>query len=152
MKYRDLNGILCELTFTKHPRFIESNHVLVICRYNGQWVLTKHNERGIEFPGGKVEAEESLQQAAKRELYEETGVRIAQLEWYAAYIVYADPPFCKTVFVGKADQVEPINLMETQGLLLMDSLEITSDFSFLMKDKGMRMIVEKVRNDGKWND
>ena len=54
MQYQDLNGYLCELSFERNTFSLKSRHVLVICRYQGEWVLTQHNERGLEFPGGKV--------------------------------------------------------------------------------------------------
>lgn len=152
MQYQDLNGYPCELSFEKNTFLLKSKHVLVICRYQNKWVLTRHNERGLEFPGGKVEAGESLQEAAKREVYEETGVHVDELEWFAEYRVCSANPFCKTVFVGSATVVDRIPLLETQGLVLMKELELTSGFSFLMKDAGMRKIIEKVKQLGKWDD
>lgn len=152
MHYQDLNGYPCELSFEKKIFPFESRHVLVICRYQGKWVLTRHNERGLEFPGGKVEAGESLQEAAKREVYEETGAHAKELEWFAEYVVYSEKPFCKTVFIGTVDRVDPIPLLETRGIVLLKELELGDRFSFLMKDAGMRKIIEKVKQLGKWDD
>lgn len=152
MKYIDLNGIECELSFEKESFPAPCRHVLVICKFSGEWVLTKHKERGLEFPGGKVEPGESLQQAAIREVYEETGAVLAELEWFAEYRVNTDQPFCKTVFIGKAQRVEKISLMETDGIVLKGELEPDTSYSFLMKDDGMKAIIEKVEQLGKWND
>lgn len=152
MQYQDLNGYPCELSFEKNSFPFESRHVLVICRYNGKWVLTRHNERGLEFPGGKVEAGESLQAAAKREVYEETGAHVNSLEWFAEYMVYSTKPFCKTVFAGAVEKLDKIPLLETQGIVLIEELELDGQFSFLMKDAGMQRILEKVKQLGKWND
>lgn len=152
MQYKDLNGYACELSFEKNSFSFESRHVLVICRYKEKWVLTKHNERGMEFPGGKVEAGESLQIAAKREVYEETGARVKDLEWFAEYMVYSAKPFCKTVFTGSVDRVDTIPLLETQGIVLLEKLELDDQFSFLMKDEGMKKIIEKVKQLEKWHD
>ncbi|TWT08501.1 nucleoside triphosphatase YtkD [Planococcus sp. CPCC 101016] len=152
MQYRDLNGYTCELSFETKFFPIESRHILVISQYKGQWVLTNHSKRGLEFPGGKVEAGESLLDAAKREVYEETGAHVKELEWFAEYVVYSAKPFCKTVFIGVADKVDCIELLETEGIVLMKELELNNDFSFLMKDAGMRKIIEKVKQLGKWDD
>ena len=47
---------------------------VIAANYQGRWVLCKHKERSTwEFPGGHREAGETIEAAAVRELYEETG-------------------------------------------------------------------------------
>jgi len=47
---------------------------VIICKTNGKWIFCKHKERDTwEIPGGHREAGESMIEAAKRELREETG-------------------------------------------------------------------------------
>ncbi|MGI2326278.1 RNA deprotection pyrophosphohydrolase [Planococcus sp. YIM B11945] len=152
MEYRDLNGNKCELTFQQNAFPIDSKHVLVIAKYGSSWLLTKHAVRGLEFPGGKVEPGERLLGAARREVYEETGAFVEQLEWFAEYVVYSEEPFCKTVMIGTVSRMEPIELMETEGPVLLEKLAVDDSFSFLMKDEGMQAIIEKVKQLGKWND
>ncbi|GKW46620.1 hypothetical protein NCCP2050_23120 [Planococcus sp. NCCP-2050] len=114
--------------------------------------MTDHPKRGIEFPGGKVEAGESLKAAAAREVYEETGGVAEKLEWFAEYVVYGQPSFCKTVFIAEVERIDSVKLMETKGAVLKEGLEVTEDFSFLMKDQGMLKIMEKVKELGKWEN
>ena len=152
MEYIDLNGCRCELSFKPGTFQVESRHVLVICKFNGSWVMTKHSVRGLEFPGGKVEPGESLTQAAKREVYEETGAVIGEPEWFAEYMVFSEEPFCKTVFIAEAERLEMTDWMETEGLVLLEKLHLDSSFSFLMKDAGMKEIVKKVKQLGKWDN
>lgn len=152
MIYTDLNGLRCELSFVPGSFDILSRHVLVIAKYEGKWLMTDHSQRGIEFPGGKVEAGESLQAAAAREVYEETGGAAGKLEWFAEYVVYGQPAFCKTVFIAEVDRIDSVKLMETKGAVLLEELNDTENFSFLMKDPGMLKIMEKVKALGKWEN
>lgn len=45
-----------------------------------RFLLARHRERGWELPGGRVEAGEGLDAAARREWGEETGLGLARLE------------------------------------------------------------------------
>lgn len=152
MKYIDLNGYHCELSF--HPKNYRaaSKHVLVIAKYKKQWLLTEHKKRGLEFPGGKVEPGESLLQAAFREVYEETGAVVENLEWFAEYVVHSSPSFSKTVFTAGVLSIDQIELMETNGAVLVDRVEPKGDYSFLMKDEGMKELIKRVNSSGKWKN
>ncbi|MFK4997360.1 hypothetical protein ACI2OX_06800 [Bacillus sp. N9] len=53
--FLDEKGNTVTLAFTKSAFPLESQHVFVICRFENQWLLTNHSQRGWEFPGGKIE-------------------------------------------------------------------------------------------------
>lgn len=49
---------------------------VIISKSNGKWVFCKHKERDtLEIPGGHREINESILEAAHRELKEETGAK-----------------------------------------------------------------------------
>ncbi|WP_153730917.1 NUDIX hydrolase [Sporosarcina obsidiansis] len=140
LKFEDLNGANVELSFGPNQHDIEARHVLVVIKHLDRWLLTKHRIRGIEFPGGKAEPGESIRQAAIRETMEETGVVIENVQPFAEYVVFTDPPFCKQVFTGEVVHIETdYNLMETEGIIWMTDAELDTckELSFHMKDKGM---------------
>lgn len=53
--------------------------VIVVCfedESRDRFVMVHHQDRGWELPGGRVEGDESSEQAARREFREETGRRL----------------------------------------------------------------------------
>ncbi|HSU80724.1 MAG TPA: nucleoside triphosphatase YtkD, partial [Candidatus Angelobacter sp.] len=75
------------LSFDLHPFSSFPKHVWVICRFKDQWLLTRHPRRGWEFPGGKVEEGETPEEAARREVYEETGAIVGTIRYIGQYKV-----------------------------------------------------------------
>lgn len=129
------------LSFEDHPFEKNPKHVWIICKLENQWLLTKHKNRGLEFPGGKVEAGETPEEAAVREVQEETGGLIKTLTYVGQYYVKG-----KTEHVAKNIYFAEVSLLmkqsdylETEGPVLLEELpeQITSNrmFSFIMKDQ-----------------
>ncbi|MGP4072965.1 RNA deprotection pyrophosphohydrolase [Piscibacillus sp. B03] len=134
--------------FSKQPK-----HVWVITRYQNQWLLTKHSDRGIEFPGGKVEEGEISEEAAIREVKEETGGLVSELYFIGQYYVDGKGgDIIKNIYFADVDVLEDeAHYYETEGPVLMDDLpkNIKRDrrFSFMMKDqvlvKAMKIVEER---------
>lgn len=151
-RFIDLNGYEVALSFTIGNYEVEPKHVLVIVKQGNQLLCTIHKKRGVEFPGGKAEAKETLVQAAIREVLEETNVVISNVQEIGHYIVYDEQPFCKVIFTAEVlQQYEETFLYETKGRkwLTIEQLKQEPNLSFYMKDDGMKRILEVISHDGK---
>jgi 8-oxo-dGTP diphosphatase len=148
--FKDYNGGIVRLSFQQGSFLEEPRHVLVICRYGESWLLTDHRNRGWEFPGGKCEAGESIEEAARREVQEETGALLVDLQFIGEYKVEMDGlSFVKAIYWGHAAELEKKDsYMETNGPILFkgDLLEerMDSRFSFIMKDDVVKRSVEVI--------
>jgi 8-oxo-dGTP diphosphatase len=147
--FQDVNGNHVQISFQRDFLSEKSEHVLVICSFYGQWLLTKHKIRGLEFPGGKREKGETLEEAAKREVYEETGASLKTIEWIGDYKVTSEKQsFVKTIFYGEVESLEQKeDYFETEGPVLVRgdllSMRMQDGYSFIMKDK----VIEKAINE-----
>ncbi|PZJ47079.1 nucleoside triphosphatase YtkD, partial [Staphylococcus aureus] len=72
-------------TFKNENEVADVDHVISIPTFKNILLITKHNLRGIEFPGGKRERGESSAEAVTRELYEETGAKVKNIHYIAQY-------------------------------------------------------------------
>ena len=67
---------------------IPLTRVICVAKYQGKWIFCKHKKRSTwEIPGGHIEKGETWQQAAKRELYEETGAIQANITPICLYSI-----------------------------------------------------------------
>ncbi|HNX65719.1 MAG TPA: NUDIX domain-containing protein [Bacteroidales bacterium] len=69
----------------------EISYVVIGVRHNDSWLFIKHRERGgYELPAGHPEEGESAEEAAIRELMEETGAEEFDISPVTYYSVVAD--------------------------------------------------------------
>ena len=54
VEFEDKDGRVVTLNYKNENDMPNGNHVLAIPVYNSQLLFTHHQQRGIEFPGGKV--------------------------------------------------------------------------------------------------
>ncbi|MFA1822012.1 RNA deprotection pyrophosphohydrolase [Virgibacillus oceani] len=129
-----------KFSFEDHPFSKNPKHVWVICKYKNKWLLTKHKERGMEFPGGKVEEGENAEQAAIREVEEETGGRVGSMRYIGQYFVDGKrQTVVKNVYYAIIEKLIPKDsYLETEGPHLLRKLpknvKYLEIYSFLMKD------------------
>jgi 8-oxo-dGTP diphosphatase len=153
--FKDAAGSTVQFLYEPHSFSEKIEHILVLCKYNHQWVLTAHKNRGWEFPGGKVEQGETLHEAALREVWEETGAIVESLTPIGEYKVIGDGEFfIKKVFFGHIGKLEDkINYHETFGPILIDEGTLLKErfnpqYSFIMKDRVLELCIKKEKDGG----
>ena len=134
--------------------------VLIIPQINDRFLILKyfnhiHNKWIYTFPGGFVDKNESTRKAAKRELYEETGILVNQKNLISLGIITPIPPlinskihffsvkvnfFTKTKTDSKEhDKIKSILLKKTELIKIfkentnVDSLAVSCLFRYILK-------------------
>ncbi|MET3683613.1 8-oxo-dGTP diphosphatase [Alkalibacillus flavidus] len=131
--------------FSEHPK-----HVWIIARYRGKWLLTQHGDRGIEFPGGKVEPGETAEEAAVREVYEETGGIVDGLTFIGQYYVDGKGGhIIKNVYFAQVNKLDDRkHYYETKGPVLLKKVpkdvKGNRKYSFMMKDRVLEIALQEV--------
>ena len=75
---------------------------VIMTKYNGQWVYVKHKKRNTwEIPGGHREKNETINDAASRELFEETGAKSFNIIPICIYSVKGDESIDYTESFGQ---------------------------------------------------
>lgn len=144
------------IELTLYPNQVkQAGHVVILALYQHQFLFTKHKERGIEWPGGKVEDNETPLQAAIRELGEETGGQASSIWLVGQYNVYEGDDhhcyFVKNIYVAHVDFLAPSHSGEdTYGPILVPySIRPTADkgFSPLVTDDVFYHVRESLWKD-----
>ena len=70
---------------------IRLTYSVIAAKYGDKWIYVRHHRRNTwEIPGGHIEENETSDDAAKRELMEETGAADFKIECVATYSVLKD--------------------------------------------------------------
>lgn len=99
-------------------------YVVVCSRYEGKWLLSRHRKRETwETQGGHIEAGETPMEAARRELFEESGVKDADIYPVCDYYGY-DPRSHSNgmVFFAEVHHLGRMPESEIQEIRLFDVL------------------------------
>ncbi|RWR05916.1 RNA deprotection pyrophosphohydrolase [Siminovitchia fortis] len=151
LTFIDKNQNEVHLAFFRNAFSIKPGHVLVICRHKDEWLLTKHSTRGLEFPGGKVEKGETVEEAGMREVLEETGGTAVIKDYLGEYKVH-DPKgaFIKAILFAEILHLEEKETyFETDGPVLVKGNLLSrineDEFSFIMKDEVVTAALKKAK-------
>jgi len=79
------------ISLVTNPDWTHSPHaVLVFPVLWKRFIWVFHPLRGWEVPGGKIETNESPADAARRETWEEAGLRCGRMEWLGEYPIHTE--------------------------------------------------------------
>jgi len=98
---------------------------VVTARYRRQWILVRHHKRTTwEIPGGHIEPGETADEAASRELMEETGAVDFEIECVATYSVLKNGETgYGRLYFAEVTSIGPVpDTSEIAEIRLMDSL------------------------------
>lgn len=106
--------------------------VLVAAEYQGQTLLLYTLERNQwELPGGAIEAGESPQDCAVRELFEETGQVATSFEYkglFKIYLTYSQKLEYGMLYTAGLDSLQPFTVnTEAERILLWDRITPLDD-------------------------
>jgi 8-oxo-dGTP diphosphatase len=148
--FQDMYQNEVQLSFSQNPFSDDPKHVWVICQYKEKWLLTRHRERGLEFPGGKVEVGESPEDAAIREVKEETGGDVENLTYLGQYKVLGrGKTIVKNIYFAKINSLtNQSTYFETYGPELLTvfptNISQNRNYSFIMKDEVLTYSLKEV--------
>ena len=124
---------------------------VIIARYQGKFVYCKHKDRDtLEVAGGHRELGESIEDTARRELYEETGATRFELQPISIYSVTAPNHFDGTetfgmLYFAEISELETELHNEIEKIVLMDGLAENWTYSdiqpMLMKEARARGVI-----------
>jgi 8-oxo-dGTP diphosphatase len=110
---------------------IEDNKLLfaiIMAKYNGRWIYVKHKKRNTwEIPGGHREKNETIDDAASRELFEETGAKKFNITPVCAYSVDGDERIDYTesfgqLFYAEIETLDKLPDYEIREVKLFDNI------------------------------
>ena len=98
----------------------EYTRVVCVCRYKDKFVFSYNKKRnGWEIPGGHIEEGETWEEAAKREMFEETGATKIKLEPVCVYKIstFALLCYCEIIELEELPQE-----YEMENIMFSDEL------------------------------
>ena len=95
--------------------------VVIVTQYQDKWVWVKHRERDTwEIPGGHIEKGESADEAASRELIEETGAIKFTIKPFCDYSVIAgNKSGISRLYFAIIDEIGPLPESEIGTIVML---------------------------------
>lgn len=107
-------------------------YAVIVAKYKNAFVFCKHKQRNTyEIPGGHRELDETIEQAARRELYEETGAikyTIKQLTPYS--VIEKGIETFGMLYYAEIDEFETLPESEIEKIFLLTELPPISNWTY----------------------
>lgn len=97
---------------------------VIAAQYKGKWIFVKHRERDTwEIPGGHIEKGETADEAANRELIEETGAIKFNIKPICDYYVNTGKKSgTSRLYLALIDEIGPLPKSEIERIDLFENL------------------------------
>jgi len=98
---------------------------VISAKFEGQWIFVRHHKRStFEIAGGHIESGENSDEAARRELMEETGALKFDIDCLATYSVTKDDiTGYGRLYFAKVFEIGPLpDISEIAEVILLDHL------------------------------
>jgi 8-oxo-dGTP diphosphatase len=137
-KRTDIDVRIYDLDYLKYYRF-----VVIFARYRDKWLYSRHKERTTwETAGGHIEIGETALEAAKRELYEETGAIRFDIHPMFDYSVHTPTDFANgQVYLAEIIELSDMPDSEMSEVALFDTYPEKLTYPHILP-----ILFEKVNN------
>lgn len=104
----------------------ELKYVVIVAKKDDKLILSKHRKRTTwEIPGGHIEAGENPDDAAKRELNEETGAKLFKIEAICDYGVSRNSNISYgRLYFANVSEIGPLPELEIEKIELFEGLPL----------------------------